>query len=84
MSTNKKPVPKGKKEQIEEIKKGQEALPQQLNPLQQLVIAVNNQAQMLNAQEIEIKKLNAMLEISDKDRALLWKQFEFLEKKLKE
>jgi len=83
MSTNKKTSPKGKKEQITEIKK-QQLPPQQPNAAQQLVIAVNNQAQMLNAQAIDIKRLNAMVEIADKDRALLWKQFEFLEKGLRE
>lgn len=87
MSSNKKtgvPKPKDKKGQIEEIKAKQQLPPQQLNALQQLVIAVNNQAKMLDAQTIDIRRLNAMVEIADKERKLLWKEIELLEKKLRE
>lgn len=81
MSTNKKTVPKGKKEQIEEIKQGQQQ-PQQVDVAQQLIKATNNQAQMLNSLAIDVKRLDAMLKIADKDRDLIWKELKYLERQL--
>lgn len=75
---------KSKKEQIEDKKvvQGQVSTPQQQQNAQQISQLLNNISIRLTNIEIETRKNSASIEISDKDRTLLWKEFHFLEKQL--